>query len=78
MLLTYLLASTITPTEQLGKIVKSCKNLFITQTPCRGLITSNEPIQQLCTYMLCGPLLNIVNKNVKNDKKTPIFHDYKS
>ena len=73
MLLTYLLASTITPAEQLGKIVKNSKNLFIIQTRCRGLITSNEPIQQLCTYMLCRPLLNIVNKNVKNDKKLNIL-----
>ena len=51
--------------EQLGKfLVKSC----LSQSPCKGLITSNETIQKLYTYVLYGLLLNIANKNVKNDK----------
>ena len=31
----------------------------------------------LFPILLCGPLLNIVNKSVKNDKKKSILYDYK-
>ena len=40
----------------------------LSQSPCKGLIISNETIQKLYTYVLYGLLLNIANKSVKNDK----------
>ena len=59
--------ATVTPTEQLGKIanlVKPC----LSQSRLKDLTTSNETMQKLYTYVLYGPLLNIANKKVKNDK----------
>ena len=67
LLFTYLPTATVTPTEQLGKIanlVKPC----LSQSPLKGLSTSNETMQKLYAYILYGPLLDIANKKVKNDK----------
>ena len=55
--------------EQLGKIVKNLVKTWLSQSPRKGLITLNETMQKLFTYVLYGLLLNIANKNVKNDKK---------
>ena len=54
--------------EQLGKIVKNLVKTWLSQSPRKGLITLNETMQKLFTYVLYGLLLNIANKNVKNDK----------
>ena len=56
------------PTEQLGKIVKWLVKPCLSQSPCIDLITWNETMQKLYTYVLYGLLLNIVNKNVKNNE----------
>ena len=67
--MTYLPTAKVTPTEQLDKIVKNFARPCLSQIPSKGLITSNETIQKLFTYLLYGLLLNIVNRNVKSDKK---------
>ena len=69
MLFTYLSTVAVTPMEQLGKIVKNLVKTWLSQSPRKGLITLNETMQKLFTYVLYGLLLNIANKNVKNDKK---------
>ena len=58
----------VIPTEQLGKIVKNLVKPCLSLSPPRRLITLNETMYKLYTYVLSGLLLNIANKNVKNDK----------
>ena len=60
---------TVTPTEQLGKIVKNLIKTCFSRSPCIGLITSDETMPNIFTYVLYGLLLNIANKNVEQDKK---------
>ena len=67
MLFTYLSTVAVTPMEQLGKIVKNLVKTWLSQSPRKGLITLNETMQKLFTYVLYGLLLNIANKNVKNE-----------
>ena len=55
------------------KIVKKLIKVCLSKISRRGLITWNETIQQLFTYILCGILFNIANKNVKNNKKSQCF-----
>ena len=55
------------------KIVKKLIKVCLSKISRRGLITWNETIQQLFTYILCGILFNIANKNVKNNKKANVL-----
>ena len=69
LLFTYLSTATATPTEQLSKVVKNFVKPCLSQILHKGLNISNETMLKLFTYVLCGLFLDIVNKNVKNDKK---------
>ena len=62
LLFIYLSTATVTPT-----VVKNFVKTCLPQIPLKGLITSNETIQKLFTYVLYGLLLNTANINVKND-----------
>ena len=55
-------------TNRTCKIVKNLVKPCLSPSPGKGLITSNETMQKSYTYVLYGLLLNIANKNVKNDK----------
>lgn len=57
---------------------KNSLKISLLKIPCRVLIISNETIQQLFSYILCGLLLNTGNKNIKNNKKANIFYSQKN
>ena len=57
---------------------KNSLKISLLKIPRRVLIISNETIQQLFSYILCGLLLNTGNKSIKNNKKANILYSQKN